>query len=91
MAVIYSIPQLETLIFVFVTPVRNRDIERQLTNTSMMTAVTLLNLGRFTFQGVGTWNLGAILFIGSPPLAPRSFNSTSSINPHFLFHNSCGL
>ena len=52
-----SISQLETLVleFSFATP--NRDIERQLTRTPILTAVTLPNLHRFAFQGVGTSGL----------------------------------
>ena len=48
-------PQLETLMIGFVAPVPNRDVERQLMHTPIMTLVTLPNLRCFMFQGVGTY------------------------------------
>ena len=63
-------PQLETLIFVFVTPVPNSDVERQLTHTLIMTSITLPSLHRLRSKVLElTW---VQFFIGTPPLASKS-------------------
>ena len=70
-----SMPQLETLIFVFVTPVPNCDVERQLTHTLIMTSITLPSLHRSRSKVLElTW---VQFFIRTPPLASKSFKSTS--------------
>ena len=63
-----SMPQLETLIFGFNFPVSSREVERQLTHSPIMTAVTLPNLYRFGFQGVGTYLEAIIHRITAPRL-----------------------
>ena len=65
-----SMPQLETLYFGFMFPIPNRDVERQLTHTPIMTTVALPNLRRFGFRGVGTY-LEAILHRIATPLLEK--------------------
>jgi hypothetical protein len=48
-------PQLETLSISFISPIPNRDVERQLTHTPITTPVTLPNLRCFRFRGVSTY------------------------------------
>jgi len=49
-------PQLEILAVVFHFPVPNRDVERQLMRTPIMTHVTLSNLRSFLFQAVSAYS-----------------------------------
>ena len=63
-----SMPQLETLIFGFVFPVPNRDVERQLTHIPITTPVAILNLHSFRFQGAGTYLEAIIHRITAPRL-----------------------
>ena len=61
-------PQLETLFIVFYFAVPNRDVERQLAHTPIMTAVALPNLRSFSFSGVGTYIEAVIHRITAPRL-----------------------
>ena len=63
-----SVPQLETLIIDFFFAIPNRDIERQLTHTPIMTAVVLPNLHSFAFRGVGTYSEAIVRRITAPHL-----------------------
>ena len=49
-------PQLEMLLIYFHFPVPNRDVERQLIRTPIMTHVTLPNLRTFAFKAVGAYS-----------------------------------
>jgi hypothetical protein len=51
-----SMPQLEMLFIVFHFPVPNRDVERQLMRTPIMTHLTLPNLRSFVFQAVSAYS-----------------------------------
>ena len=48
-------PQLETLVIVFLCPIPNRYMERHLMRTLSMAPVALPNLHRFIFRGVSTY------------------------------------
>ena len=48
-------PQLETLAIGFLFPVPDRDIERQLIHTPIVTPIPLPNLHCFTFRGVSAY------------------------------------
>ena len=61
-------PQLESLMVAFLSPVPNRDIERQLTLPPIMATITLPNLHRFVFFGVTTYLEGLIHRIATPRL-----------------------
>src|SRR5258708_1973516 len=61
-------PQLETLLFGFLFPVHNRDVERQLTRTPIMTHVTLPNLREFIFQGSSAYMEAVVRRITTPLL-----------------------
>ena len=61
-------PQLETLAIFFSFAVPNREIERQLTHTSIVTIVTLPNLHLFTFRGVSAYLEALIHQITTPRL-----------------------
>ena len=50
-----SMPQLETLVINFLCPVSNREVKRQITDSQIMTPVTLPNLRRFRFRGVSNY------------------------------------
>ena len=63
-----SMPQLETLIFGFVFPVPNRDVEMQLTHTHITAPVAILNLRSFTFQGAGAYLEAIIHRLTAPSL-----------------------
>jgi hypothetical protein len=52
---ISSMPQLETLLIAFFSPVPNHDVERQLMHIPALTRVTLPNLRWFVLQGVSTY------------------------------------
>ena len=62
------LPQLETLIIDFFFAIPNRDIERQLTHTPIMTAVALPNLHSFAFRGVGAYSEAIVCRITAPHL-----------------------
>jgi hypothetical protein len=61
-------PQLETLLILFSSPVPNHEVERQLAQTPIITPITLLNLHRFTFQGVSSYLEALIHRITTPRL-----------------------
>ena len=63
-----SMPQLEALFFGFFFAIPNRDLERQLARTPIMTAVALPNLRRFVFRGVGTYLDAIVHRITAPRL-----------------------
>jgi len=65
-----SMPQLETLVLFFSFPVPNRDVERQIMHTPIMTPVTLPNLHRFVFGGVSAY-LEALVHRITTPLLER--------------------
>ena len=48
-------PQLETFVIGFLFAVPNREVERQLAHTPVITPVTLSNLRHFRSQGVPTY------------------------------------
>ena len=62
------IPQLETLVIAFYFAIPNRDVERQLTHTPVLTTITLPNLHVFTFQGVRTYLEAIVRRIATPRL-----------------------
>ena len=63
-----SMPQLETLFFGFFFPIPNRDLERQLARTPIMTVVALPNLRRFVLRGVGSYLDAIVHRITAPRL-----------------------
>ena len=63
-----SMPQLETLVIVFSSPVFNDDVERQIAHTSITAPVALPNLRRFTFRGFVTYSEALVYQIITPRL-----------------------
>ena len=63
-------PQLEALWICFHSPVPNREVEMQLTDTPTMTHITLPNLRRFAFKGVSAY-LEALLPRMTTPLLEK--------------------
>ena len=63
-----SMPQLEMLLIRFRFPVPNRDVERQLMHTPIVTHVTLPNLRSLTFQGVSAYVEAVVRQITTPRL-----------------------
>ena len=61
-------PHLEILMIFFSFPVRNHDVARQLTHTSIIMPVTLPNPHRFTYQGVSNYLEALIHRITTPRL-----------------------
>ena len=61
-------PQLETLMVLFLFPVPNRDIKRQLPHTPITTPIALPNLHYFQFRGVGTYLEALVHRITTPRL-----------------------
>ena len=61
-------PQLEGLSISFTFPVSNRDMERQLIHTPIMTNTTLPNLRSFWFRGVSAYLDAAVCQITAPLL-----------------------
>ena len=61
-------PQLEMLSIIFLFPVPNRDVERQLTHMPITTPIMLLNLHHFGFQGVQTYLEALVHRITTPRL-----------------------
>lgn len=80
-------PQLETLIISFHSPVPNRDVQRQLLQTPIMTHVTLPYLRWFAFSGVSAY-LESVLPRMTTPLLERLritfFNQLTYSVPHLL-------
>ena len=62
------IPQLEILLIFFFFAVPNRDVERQLIRTPIMTHVTLPNLRSFLFQAVSAYSEAVLSRITAPRL-----------------------
>ena len=62
------LPQLETLMVVFLFPVPNRDVERQLMHTPITTHITLPNLRWFGFQGISAYLETLVRRITAPRL-----------------------
>jgi hypothetical protein len=69
-------PQLETLLILFLFPVSSRDVERRLMYTPIMTHVTLPNLRWFGFQGVSAYMEAVVPRITTPRL--------QKLNIHFF-------
>ena len=67
-------PQLETLAIGFLFPVPDRDIERQLIHTPIVTPIPLPNLHRFIFRGVSAVSA----YLGA--LVPRPRHKSLRIN-----------
>jgi hypothetical protein len=63
-----SMPRLETLVIVSPFPVPNRDTERRLTHTPIVTPVALPNLHRFTFEGVSSYFEELVYRVTTPRL-----------------------
>ena len=63
-----SKPQLEILLIAFQFAVPNRDVERQLMRTPIMTQVTLPNLRSFVFQAVSVYSEAVLGRITAPRL-----------------------
>ena len=61
-------PQLETLVIHFQSPLPNRDVTRQLSNTPFTTNVTLPRLHVFSFRGVSAYLEGLVSRISAPSL-----------------------
>jgi hypothetical protein len=61
-------PQLDTLLISFLSPVPNRYVGRQLTHTPLMTQVTLPNLRSFGFRGVSAYLEAVVHRITAPRL-----------------------
>jgi hypothetical protein len=61
-------PQLELLLIFFYFVVSNRDVERQLMRTPIITHVTLPNLRSFIFQGVSAYSEAVLSRITAPRL-----------------------
>jgi hypothetical protein len=61
-------PQLEILLIFFSFALPNRDVERQLMRTPIMTHVTLPNLRSFLFQAVSTYSEAVLSRITAPRL-----------------------
>jgi hypothetical protein len=65
-------PQLDTLLIIFSFPVPNRDVERQLVHTSIITHVTLPNLRWFGFRGVSAYMEAVVCRITTPRIEKLS-------------------
>jgi hypothetical protein len=63
-----SMPQLEALAILFLIPVPNRDVERQLSQTLIMTPTPHPNPCRFIFRGVSTYLEALVHRITTPRL-----------------------
>jgi hypothetical protein len=61
-------PQLETLLISFVSPIADLDAESQLTHVPIMTQVTLPNLRSFGFRGVSAYMEAVVRRITAPRL-----------------------
>ena len=61
-------PQLETLLISFFSPVPSRDVRRHLTHTPIMTQVILPNLRSFGFRGVSAYMEAVVRRITAPRL-----------------------
>ena len=80
-------PQLETLLVVFLFPVPNREVGRQLMHTPNTTPITLPNLRWFGFQGVSAYLEAIIRRIITPRLerlGVQLFKQLTFSIPHLL-------
>ena len=78
-------PHLESFAVLFSFPVPNRDVERQLTHTPIMTHITLPNLRLFWFRGVSAYLEAVVCRITAPRLGKlqiRLFNQLTFSVPH---------
>ena len=82
-------PQLETLLVLFLFPVPNHDVEGQLIHTPTITHVTLPNLRNFGFKGVSAYMEAVVRRITAPRLDFLSIQLFHQLL--CLFHISCGL
>ena len=82
-------PQLETLVISFSFPVPNREIERQLTRTPIITVITLPNLCLLWFRGVSAYLEALVHRITTPRL--EKLQIIFLTNSRFLSHVSCNL
>ncbi len=77
-------PQLETLV-ILIFPVRNLDVERQLTRTPVVTRLTLPNLRWFGFQGISAYLEAVVHRVTTPRLEKLQilfFNQLTFSVPH---------
>ncbi|KAI0245641.1 hypothetical protein BJV78DRAFT_1287367 [Lactifluus subvellereus] len=80
-------PQLETLMIEFYSPLPSRDVARQLLDTPIMTQVTLPKLRWFSFKGVSAYLEGLLAQISAPVLNNLQitlFNQLTFTVPHLL-------
>ena len=80
-------PQLETLLISFVSPITDLDVEKQLTHLPIMTQVTLPNLRSFEFRGVSAYMEAVVCRITAPHLEKlgiRFFNQPEFSVPRLL-------
>ena len=80
-------PQLETLLIEFYSPLPNRDVERQSLNTPIMTHITLPNFRLFRFKGVSAYLEGLLNRIRAPLLGELEivlFNQLTFTVPRLL-------
>ncbi|KAI0249393.1 hypothetical protein BJV78DRAFT_701650 [Lactifluus subvellereus] len=80
-------PQLERLAIRFYSPLPNRDVERQLLDTPIMTHITLPHLRWFSFKGVSAYLEGLLARISAPVLSDLEielFNQLTFTVPHLL-------
>ena len=78
-------PHLETLLILFLFPVPNRDVEKQLTQAPIITQVTLPNLRVFEFQGASSYMESVVRRIATPRLEKLTiqfFNQLTFFIPH---------
>ena len=79
--------QLETLHIALVSPVRSRDVERQLMHTPIITHVTLPNLRWFGFKGASAYVEAVVRRITTPRLEKLDFQFFKQLTfsvPHLL-------
>ncbi|KAI0247549.1 hypothetical protein BJV78DRAFT_909858 [Lactifluus subvellereus] len=79
-------PQLEILVIRFYSPLPNRDVERQLLDTPIVTHITLPNLRVFSFKGVSAYLEGLLARISAPVLSLQIelFNQVTFTVPRLL-------
>ena len=80
-------PQLETLLVLFLFPVPNHDVEGQLIHTPTITHVTLPNLRNFGFKGVSAYMEAVVRRITAPRLdflSIQLFHQLPLSVPHLL-------
>jgi hypothetical protein len=80
---ISAMPQLETLMIYISFPVPNRDVERQLMHTPIMTHITLPNLRWFRFTGGSAYMEAVIGRITAPRLEMLLIGFFKQLTSHF--------